>query len=124
MARYRAGYTANPPPQRTADGSRRGRLKQCKARNLLDRLAACEGEVLAFLHDWTVPFDNNQAERDLRMIKVQRKISGTFRDAAGADAFCRIRGYLATLCKQARHVLTALQAASAGQPPLPCLLPE
>ena len=128
VARYRAllaaGYAANPPPVRLPDGPKRGRLKQSKARNLLDRLTAREDEVLAFLHDWTVPFDNNLAERDLRMIKVQQKISGTFRDAAGADAFCRIRGYIATLRKQARHVLTALEQAFAGQPPLPALLPE
>ena len=127
-ARYRTllaeGYAANPPPQRTPDGPKRGRLKQSKARNLLDRLAAHEAEVLAFLHDWTVPFDNNQAERDLRMLKVQQKISGTFRDPAGADAFCRIRGYLATLRKQARHVLTALEQTCAGHPPMPTLLPE
>ena len=128
VARYRtllaAGYAANPPPQRTADGPKRGRLKQSKARNLLDRLTTREDAVLAFLHDWRVPFDNNQAERDLRMLKVQQKISGTFREAAGADAFCRIRGYIATLRKQARHVLTALELAFRGQPPLPCLLPE
>ena len=79
--------------------------------------------MLAFLHDRAVPFDNNQAERDLRMIKVQQKISGTFRDAARADAFCRIRGYIATLRKQARQVLTALELTIAGQPPLPCILP-
>ncbi len=128
VTRYRAllaeGYAANPPPHRLADGPRRGRLKQSKARNLLDRLSAREDEVLAFLHDWAMPFDNNQAERDLRMIKVQQKISGTFRDDTGATAFCRIRGYISTLRKQARHVLTALGSALAGQPPLPCLLPE
>ena len=128
VARYRtllaAGYAANPPPERTAGGPQRGRLKQSKARNLLDRLATHEAEVLAFLHDWTVPCDNNQAERDLRMIKVQQKISGTFRDAAGADAFCRIRGYIATLRKQARHVLTALAQTFAGHPPIPALQPE
>lgn len=128
VARYRAlladGYAANPPPQRAPDGPRRGRLKQSKARNLLDRLTTREDEVLAFLHDWAVPFDNNQAERDLRMLKVQQKISGTFRDAAGADAFCRIRGYIATLRKQARHVLTALEQTFQGQPPMPTLLPE
>ena len=128
MARYRAllaaGYAANPPPQRTADGPQRGRLKQSKARNLLDRLTTREDAVLAFLHDWHVPFDNNQAERDLRMLKVQQKISGTFRDPAGADAFCRLRGYISTLRKQARHVLTALELTFLGQPPLPCLLPE
>lgn len=128
VARYRdllaAGYAANPPPARTADGPRRGRLKQSKARNLLDRLTRHEAEVLAFLHDWAVPFDNNQAERDLRMLKVQQKISGTFRDASGADAFCRIRGYIATLRKQACHVLTALEQTFTGHPPMPDLQPE
>jgi transposase len=128
VVRYRAlladGYAANPPPVRAADGPRRGRLKQSPARNLLDRLTAREAEVLAFLHDWTVPFDNNQAERDLRMIKVQQKISGTFRDPAGADAFCRLRGYISTLRKQGRYVLTALTETLAGQPPRPALLPE
>ncbi len=128
VARYRAllaaGAAANPPPRRAADGPKRGRLKQSKARNLLDRLAAREDEVLAFLHEWAVPFDNNQAERDLRMLKVQQKISGTFREAAGADAFCRIRGYIATLRKQAHHVLTALELTFAGHPPMPCLQPQ
>ena len=128
VARYRdvlaTGSAANPPPQRSADGPQRGRLKQSKARNLLDRLTGHEAEVLAFLHDWTVPFDNNQAERDLRMVKVQQKISGTFRDERGADAFCRIRGYIGTLRKQARQVLPALEGALLGQPPFPCLRPE
>jgi transposase len=128
VARYRAlvaeGYAANPPPVRRPDGPRRGRLKQHPARNLLDRLAAREAEVLAFLHDSAVPFDNNQAERDLRMLKVQQKISGTFRDAAGAAAFCRIRGYISTLRKQARHVLTALEQTFLGHPPMPTLEPE
>jgi transposase len=128
VARYRAlladGYAANPPPERRPDGPKRGRLKQSTARNLLDRLATREAEVLAFLHDWAVPFDNNQAERDLRMLKVQQKVSGTFRDPAGADAFCRIRGYIATLRKQARHLLTALELTFLGQPPMPCLWPE
>lgn len=94
----------------------------CNAHHL--RELAALAEALAFLHDWTVPFDNNQAERDLRMIKVQQKISGTFRQASGADAFCRIRGYIATLRKQARHLLTALEQTFLGQPPLPALQPE
>ena len=128
VARYRAllaeGYAANPPPARAPGGPTRGRLKQSKARNLLDRPATHEAEVLAFLHDWGVPFDNNQAERDLRMLKVQQKVSGTFRDASGADACCRIRGYISTLRKQARHVLTALEQTFAGHPPMPALQPE
>jgi transposase len=127
VAQYRellaVGYAANPPPTRTPDGPQVGRLKRTPARNLLDRLATHQDAVLACLHDWTVPFDNNQAERDLRMIKVQQKISGTFRDEAGADAFCRLRGYISTLRKQAGQVLTALALTLAGQPPLPARLP-
>ena len=127
-ARYRAlladGDLANPPPTRPPDGPTRGRVKPSKARNLLDRLRAHEAEVLAFLHDPTVPFDNNQAERDLRMITVQQQISGTCRDTTGADAFCRIRSYLATLRKQAQPLLTALERTLQGHPPLPALLPE
>lgn len=118
------GEAANPPPQRQAGGPQRGRLKQSKARNLLDRLRIHADAVLAFLHDWTVPFDNNQAERDLRMLKVQQKISGTFRDPASADAFCRLRSYIATLRKQGQALLTALTLTLRGQPPLPALAPE
>ena len=115
------GEAANPPPQRQAGDPTRGRLKQSKARNLLDRLRAHADAVLAFLHDWTVPFDNNQAERDLRMLKVQQKVSGTFRDPASADAFCRLRSYIATLRKQGHALLLALTRTLQGQPLLPSL---
>ena len=115
------GEAANPPPQRQPGAPTRGRLKQSKARNLLNRLQTHAAAVLAFLHDWTVPFDNNQAERDLRMIKVQQQISGTFRDTASADAFCRLRSYIATLRKQGQALLVALTRTLAGQPPLPDL---
>lgn len=128
VTRYRrvlaAGYAMNPPPVRDATAGKRGRLKQSAARNLLDRLAGHEPEALAFLGDWRVPFDNNQAERDLRMLKVQQKISGTFRAQAGADRFCRIRGYISTLRKQGLHVLTALEQTLRGQPLWPNLTPE
>jgi transposase len=93
--------------------------KQSAARNLLDRLIHDQEAVLAFLHRLVVPFDNNQAERDVRMVKVQQKISGSFRSEAGATAFCRIRGYLSTLRKQGLDLLVSLEATLRGHPILP-----
>ena len=126
VARYQAivteGYAANPlPPEPDIGPKKRGRPKQSKARTLLDRLNHHQHEVLAFMTDWRVPFDNNQAERDLRMIKVQQKVSGCFRSATGPVVFCRLRGYLSTLKKQGQAVLPALQSVFAGHPLLPDL---
>lgn len=120
VARYRAllaaGLAANPPPQTRRRPGQRGRLAQSPARNLLARLLLQEDQVLAFLDDLTIPFDNNQAERDLRGLKMQQKVSGCFRSDGGADAFARIRGYLSTLRKQGHARLAALQAVFTGAP--------
>jgi transposase len=121
IARYEgllvSGLAANPPPVRGP--RRRGRIKQTPARNLLERLWLGQEAVLAFLSDLAIPFDNNQAERDLRMLKVQQKVSGSFRSAAGAEAFSRLRGYLSTLNKQGVQLLAALEPLFTGQPLCP-----
>ncbi len=126
VARYEeiltAGLDANPPAPPRAPGQR-GRLKQSKARNLAERLRVHQDAVLAFLGDFAVPFENSQAERDIRMAKVQQKISGCFRSDAGASAFCRIRGYISTLRKQGQPVLPALQHVFTDTPVLPNLTP-
>lgn len=115
------GYLQNRPDPLVTSSSppKRGRHKQSTALNLLDRLWRHQEAVLAFLYDFAVPFDNSLAERDLRMMKVQQKVSGCFRSLAGAQAFARIRGYLSTLRKQGLPVLAALQATLLGHPVLP-----
>lgn len=112
------GYLANPPDPPPTN-RRGGRKKQSPARNLLDRLSQHKWQVLAFLIDFTVPFSNNQAERDLRMMKVQQKVSGCFRTSQGLTRFCRIRSYLSTLRKQGFPLLSALQQTLLGHPVLP-----
>jgi transposase len=109
------GYAAQPPPEPRPPG-KRGRMGQTEPKNLLDALLQRADQVLAFLDDLSIPFTNNQAERDLRMVKVQQKVSGTFRADSGITAFCRIRSYLSTMRKQARPLLAALSALFLGQP--------
>jgi transposase len=114
------GLRANPPPNaKSRKPGQRGKLKQTLARNLLMRLRKHKEAALAFMHDFNVPFDNNQAERDLRMMKVKQKISGGFRSSSGAQNFCRIRGYLSTARKNGVKALSALRSAFANQPFLP-----
>jgi transposase len=115
QAAIAAGYKANPPTPPPAI-PKRGKQGQSKARNLLDRLSKHQDSVLRFLDDFDVPFDNNLAERDLRMFKVKQKISGCFRSLGGAQAFARIRGYLSTLRKQGMNLLLSLEMALVGHP--------
>ena len=111
-----AAHRTQAPPPDAGIRKKPGRRKQDDAKNLLDALLARAEQVLAFLDDLAVPFSNNQAERDLRMMKVQQKISGTFRSAEGATAFCVIRSYLSTMRKQGRSRLAALAAVFQGSP--------
>ena len=90
--------------------------RQSKTRNLLERLRDRDEQVLLFARDLSVPFTNNQAERDIRPTKTQLKISGCHRSAATATAWLRIRGYISTVIKHGEHVLNALRDAVTGNP--------
>ena len=114
------GYANNPLPPRPSNAKKkRGRRKKTKARNLLERLDHHRSEVLAFMYDFSVPFDNNLAERDLRMMKLQQKISGSFRTEAGAKTFCRVRSYISTARKNAVGTMDALTRLFQGNPFVP-----
>jgi transposase/uncharacterized coiled-coil protein SlyX len=124
LSRYNSiitlGYKENPffeawPPPK----GKRGKPKRTKPRNLLERLDKYRTETLNFMFDFRIPFDNNQAERDLRMTKVQQKISGGFRSLQGARIFCRIRGYISTVKKSSVPVLDAIRDAFLGNPYVP-----
>lgn len=101
-----AGHVANPPVEPTG---RRGRPKRTKPHNLLLRLDNYADDVLRFATDFTVPFDNNLSERDVRMVKIAQKISGGFRSNEGARAFLAFRSYLSTAAKQGVNRLEALR---------------
>jgi transposase len=100
----------SPPP------GKRGRPKQPKGRNLLNRLRDYQSDVLRFAADFNVPFTNNQAERDIRMVKLKQKISGGFRSLGGAQMFARISGYISSLRKQNINIADAMTALASNQP--------
>jgi transposase len=116
-----AGFDANPVPGLTIESTekKRGRPKQPPPVNLLLRFRDFKGQVLAFMSDFRVPFDNNQGERDIRMVKVKQKVSGGFRTLEGAQRFGRIRGYLSTARKHTKNVFEAIQDAFEGTPFIP-----
>ena len=116
------GLKENPLPlDLNTRPKKRGRKKQTKQKNLLDRFVNYKDDILRFMRNFEVPFDNNQAERDVRMVKVQQKISGTFRSTQGARSFCRIRGYISTMKKNMLSVIDAIGAVFNEKPFVPFL---
>jgi transposase len=115
------GFKEYPPPVKINGPKKRGRRKQAFDKNILDRFSQHKDKILRFLFNLSVPFDNNQAERDIRMLKVQQKISGCFRSFSGAQYFSRVRGYISTMKKQRFNIMDVLTQAMAGNPPIPNL---
>lgn len=106
-----------PPPAASERKHTRGRIKRSKSRNLLERLRDYEDDVLRFMENELVPFTNNIGENDIRMTKVQQKISGCFRSMLGAKIFCRIRSYLLTCSKHGLKATEALNLLYDGKLP-------
>ena len=104
----------NPLPETTK--KKRGRKKKGKILSLVERLANYKASVCLFIHNFMVPFDNNQAERDLRMIKVKTKVSGCFRTEEGARDYLKIMSYIGTAHKQGYNAYEAIRKAISGHP--------
>jgi transposase len=125
LASYRAGYAQiiadgnQLDPPGTLRTGKRGVIRQTPARCLLTRLDHYREDVMRFASDFRVPFDNNIAERDIRMIKLQQKISGSWRTNTGANHFLALRAYLSTAKKQGRHTIDVLTRLAAADPWIP-----
>ena len=115
-----AGLETNPAKARVA--GQRGRVKQSRARNVALRCQRYKREMLRFLDDDRMPFDNNLAEQGIRMMCGKRKVSGGFRSELGGEVFCRIRSYVATLHKQGMNVWDGLVSVFTGGVLLPVFL--
>lgn len=107
-------YGENPLPEKPKH--KRGRQKKGKVRSLIERLDNYKASVCLFIKDFSVPFDNNQAERDLRMIKVKVKVSGCFRSEAGAKVYLKIMAYIGTAKKLGFNPFEAIRQAVSGNP--------
>ena len=104
------------PSPKKVEGKGRGRAKKGKTRSLIERLRKLKDEVCRFVQDFTVPFDNNLAERDLRNIKTKIKVSGCFRTTEGAENYLKIMSYIGTAKKNGINAVKALKAAFDGTP--------
>lgn len=120
---YRAvialGYEQNPGLAANAHK----RMKRTDAQNLLLRLDQREHEALRFAHDFRVPFTNNLAEQDIRMVKLQQKISGSWRTDEGAKRYMRVRSYISTARKQGQRPLDVLPELASGRAWMPAPAP-
>lgn len=105
----------------SAPNGKRGKTKQSVGHNLLKRLDKHRVSVLRFASNFDVPFENNLAERDVRMVKLRQKISGCFRSEEGAEMFCRIRGYISTIRKQGHSLLSSIVSIFDPSQPMPII---
>ena len=110
----KTAYAENPLPETT--DKKRGRKKNGKVLNLIGRLEKYKAAVCLFIKDFRVPFDNNQAERDIRMVKVKTKVSGCFRSMEGAQEYLTIMSYIGTARKHGINPYEAIRNGLSGNP--------